>query len=225
MSNTEQFWLDLWEKNQIRWHQETVNPQLVSVMSQRLPNRQQTIFVPLCGKTLDMTWLAGRGHRVIGVELSELAVKRFFEDNAIEYERVDDNSTLCYRSNDITIVVGDFFNLKANLLRDVTFVYDRAALVALDESTRADYASTLRRILPSGFRLLLLTIEYSGSMVGPPFSVSSPEILQLFPEPLEVTTLVETELALPGSRFAALGVTSMIERVSWISATASSSEP
>src|SRR3546814_12861307 len=41
------------------------------------------VFVPLCGKSLDMAWLAARGHRVLGVELSPLAVGQFFDENGL----------------------------------------------------------------------------------------------------------------------------------------------
>lgn len=217
MTDKRQFWLDLWEQNQTRWHQENINPHLDTFLLPMLPTSQQTVFVPLCGKTSDMTWLVENGHRVIGVELSELAVKTYFESNDIPFRRVEKDASLLYQSRDVTIVVGDFFDLGQDLLRDVTFVYDRAALVALDRPTRGQYSSTLQRILPGGFQVLLLTIEYSGALTGPPFSVSAAEIQQLFPAPLKVTTLLETELAVPGSRFSEQGVVSMVERVSWIS--------
>ena len=37
--------------------------------------------MPLCGKTLDMPWLAAQGHQVIGAELVEQAVSEFAEQN------------------------------------------------------------------------------------------------------------------------------------------------
>ena len=33
------------------------------------------VLVPLCGKSLDLVWLAEQGHAVIGVELAEAFVK------------------------------------------------------------------------------------------------------------------------------------------------------
>ena len=44
-----------------------------------------SIFVPLCGKTLDLIWLNEKGHTVMGCELSEVAAKQFFEENKIPY--------------------------------------------------------------------------------------------------------------------------------------------
>ena len=36
--------------------------------------------MPLCGKSLDLLWLAAQGHRVLGVEISPLAVDAFFAE-------------------------------------------------------------------------------------------------------------------------------------------------
>lgn len=42
-----------------------------------------TVFVPLCGKSLDIGYLASLGYRVVGVELSELAVEQLFRSLGI----------------------------------------------------------------------------------------------------------------------------------------------
>ena len=38
------------------------------------------VWVPLCGKSVDVTWLAVSGHRVLGVELSGVAIDQLFHD-------------------------------------------------------------------------------------------------------------------------------------------------
>ena len=74
----EQFWQARWAENQIGFHQRETNPYLERYWSQlQLPAGCQ-VLVPLCGKTLDMLWLAAQGHRVLGVELAERAVEDFF---------------------------------------------------------------------------------------------------------------------------------------------------
>jgi thiopurine S-methyltransferase len=219
MTSKYQFWLDLWEQNQTRWHQEHFNPNLEAFLLPRLPATQQTVLVPLCGKSLDMIWLVEKGHRVIGVELSELAVKAFFEDNGLAWQRIEEKNTLYYQSTDIKILVGDFFAMSPHLLDGIRFVYDRAALIALDQPTRALYARALQSYLREGFQVLLLTIEYTGTKSGPPFSVSSSEVRDLFPAPYQVSMLFETEVADLQDQFADQGITSMVERGYWICST------
>ncbi|KAK3532522.1 hypothetical protein QTP86_018510 [Hemibagrus guttatus] len=52
-----------------------------------LCGRQQVrFFFPLCGKAVDMKWLADMGHVIVGVEISEKAIKQFFEEHSLEYK-------------------------------------------------------------------------------------------------------------------------------------------
>ena len=46
-------------------------------------SRQRGVFVPLCGKSLDLEWLRDRGHAVSGVEISAIAVEAFFMEQGI----------------------------------------------------------------------------------------------------------------------------------------------
>jgi thiopurine S-methyltransferase len=41
------------------------------------------VFLPLCGKTLDIHWLLSNGYPVAGSELGEVAVKQLFSELAI----------------------------------------------------------------------------------------------------------------------------------------------
>ena len=74
------FWLQRWQEGQIGFHRSDVMPLLEKHWpSLQLPAGSR-VLVPLCGKSLDMHWLAAQGHRVLGVELSPLAVTQFFEE-------------------------------------------------------------------------------------------------------------------------------------------------
>jgi thiopurine S-methyltransferase len=217
MQDKHDFWLDLWEQNQTGWHQQEFNQHLESHLLPRLGAGQQTIFVPLCGKSKDMLWMIGQGYRVIGVELSEVAVEAFFRENSIDVERIDTGGRVTFESPEIKIIVGDFFSLTPQLLEEVTYVYDRAALIALDPEMRVDYASKLRQIIPPGAQLLLLSIEYSGTMTGPPFSVPEQEVMQLFGENLAVSKLEEIALPDEDNRFKDRGGHGLVEKIYWIS--------
>ncbi|XP_029591830.1 probable thiopurine S-methyltransferase [Salmo trutta] len=42
-------------------------------------------FFPLCGKAVDMKWLADMGHPVVGVDIAEMGSMQFFEDQTLIY--------------------------------------------------------------------------------------------------------------------------------------------
>jgi hypothetical protein len=42
------------------------------------------VFLPLCGKTLDIQWLLSRGYGVAGSELSKIAVEQLFSELGVE---------------------------------------------------------------------------------------------------------------------------------------------
>ena len=107
-------WHSRWESNKIGWHAEQVNQNLIEYFSKLNLVDGDKIFVPLCGKSVDMLYLLQRGLKVVGVEMSEIAAKQFFNENKLEYSvsKVDD--LMLYEGDGIQIFCGDFFTLKAN---------------------------------------------------------------------------------------------------------------
>ncbi|MEK9887683.1 MAG: thiopurine S-methyltransferase, partial [Gammaproteobacteria bacterium] len=79
-------WLERWRKGTTGWHRSDINPQLIENINQLAEARTQKIFVPLCGASLDMKYLIDQGFHVVGVELSSLAIDRFFIENKIEHK-------------------------------------------------------------------------------------------------------------------------------------------
>jgi thiopurine S-methyltransferase len=149
-----------------------------------------TVLVPLCGKSLDLLWLASRGHHVIGVELSEVGVRSFFSESGIlpsespgEGFKVFDST---WQSGRITIYQGDFFAMSAGLLGSIGAVYDRAALIALPAEMRRSYTTHLRSLVAQcgrpSFKQLQIVLERTpNDTQGPPFSVSGGEVAELYP--------------------------------------------
>lgn len=160
MSNTDNTrWLQLWREHHIAFHQDEVNPLLARFWpALRLPPRNR-VFVPLCGKSLDMIWLAECGHDVIGVELSPVAVRAFFRENHLHPSRRESRYFSVWQAGRITILCGDYFALRPKDLGRIDTVYDRAALTALPATLRADYIAQLRKIIPDTANVLLLTVE------------------------------------------------------------------
>ena len=75
------FWQDRWRTRQVGFHQPAPHPFLERWWpSLGLPSGTR-VYVPLCGKSLDMVWLAVRGYHVVGSELSEIAVAEFFGEH------------------------------------------------------------------------------------------------------------------------------------------------
>lgn len=186
------FWHSRWQEGRIGFHQSDVNTFLKNWWPTLELPAQSTIFVPLCGKSLDMLWLAAQGHRVIGVELSEIAANEFFAEQGVQPDICQQDDFVSYRANNVTILCGDFFDLSATDLDGVAAVFDRAALIALPKDLRQAYAGHLRKILPAGCQMLLVGMEYDESALsGPPFNVSWAEITALFDEHGELKILSE----------------------------------
>ena len=61
------FWHKKWEDNVIGFHKSEANHLLVNHFSLLALPKVGRVFVPLCGKTLDIHWLLENGHRVVGV--------------------------------------------------------------------------------------------------------------------------------------------------------------
>jgi thiopurine S-methyltransferase len=79
-----EFWHKKWASNQIGFHLPQVNPYLQRFWPDLNLSSHARVLVPLCGKSLDLLWLAGRGHRVLGIELSEKAVEGFFSEQQLQ---------------------------------------------------------------------------------------------------------------------------------------------
>ena len=134
------------------------------------------IFLPLCGKTRDAAWLLACGYRVVGAELSELAIKELLKELGLEPEISKIGQLVRYRAEDIEILAGDIFAVSAEYLGPISAIYDRAALVALPACIRKHYTSHLMNITDSAPQLLI-TYEYDQLLMdGPPFSVNEDEV-------------------------------------------------
>ena len=151
-------WLKLWRDRQTDFHSEKVNKHLMAFWPRLNLVRGSRIFVPLCGKTLDMAWLAMQGHEVVGVELSPVAVKAFFRENKLKPTKRRIGKYTLWKHGRISILCGDYFSLKEADIGRIDTVYDRAALTALPEDIRVRYAAHMQQIVPKA-NIFLLTVE------------------------------------------------------------------
>ena len=175
------FWHQRWADNQIGFHQSAPTPLLLKHWSSLDVPADGKVFVPLCGKSLDLAWLAAQGHRVLGVELSKLAIEQFFAENCLDPEVRESASGTHFVAGDIDIICGDVFALDSAILADCAAVFDRAALIALPPELRVRYAHELYAKLPPGCLGLLITLEYAqDERDGPPFAVPEAEVHALY---------------------------------------------
>jgi len=174
------FWHQRWERGEIGFHEGRANHFLVKHFEKLNLDKGARIFLPLCGKTIDISWLLSRGYRVVGVELSALAINELFNELGVQPEIVNTGSLDHYSAENIDIFVGDIFKLTSQILGSVNAIYDRAALVALPVDTRPEYTAHLVRLTDTAPQLLI-SFEYDQTvMPGPPFSVIGDEIQQLY---------------------------------------------
>ncbi|WP_115584771.1 thiopurine S-methyltransferase [Xanthomonas arboricola] len=204
------FWLQRWQDGQTGFHQDEVMPLLQKHWpALQLPHAAR-VLVPLCGKTLDLHWLAAQGHRVLGVELSPLAVTQFFDEANLHPQRHTSSAGEHFVAGPIEIICGDAFALDASVLADCTAVYDRAALVALPADLRWRYLETTYARLPAACRGLLITLDYpQAEKAGPPFAVDAAEVQTLFQAQWQGQQLEQRDILDQESRFRADGVTAL----------------
>jgi len=185
-----EFWHTRWESEQLGFHQTEANALLREHWPRLDLAPEAGVFVPLCGKSLDMHWLRERGHPVLGVELSPIAIQNFFAEAGLECERRRRGPFEVSSSAGLELFCGDFFDLTKADLDGVRAFYDRACLIALPPAMRERYAAHLKAILPREVTGLLVTVEYDqASMDGPPHSVTPAEVEQLFGDEFEIETL------------------------------------
>jgi len=214
-----QHWLERWENQQIGFHQDRINTHLESFWPQKGIPAGCRVFVPLCGKSLDMLWLRAQGHEVLGVELSRKAVADFFSENSLSATIEKNGRFEHWCCEGLTLLVGNFFDLQAADLAGCSALYDRASLIALPPSMRIDYARHMTAITPAHTVTLLISMEYPQTqMQGPPFSVEEEEVHTLYDASHQVQLLHTMDVLAENPRFRERGLTRLNEKVYRLSA-------
>ncbi|MDF3125627.1 MULTISPECIES: thiopurine S-methyltransferase [Rheinheimera] len=211
-----EFWHNCWQQQRIGFHQHEIHPLLPVVLSQLNWHQSKAVFAPLCGKSLDLWWLARYG-KVIGAELSELACQQFFHEQQQEFSISLQNEFQHFSHPAVDIWQGDFFALEPQQLGHIGLIYDRAALIALPAQMRIDYVQQIKRLCTAPVSLLLLSLEYpQAEMSGPPFSVTEQEVRSLFDFAESIQLLAVRNLT--GRPFAQrqFNVSQLLEKAFWI---------
>ncbi|HEY3299578.1 MAG TPA: thiopurine S-methyltransferase [Methylophilaceae bacterium] len=192
------FWHQKWQKNEIGFHLPAANPLLVKHFSALQLEQGARVFLPLCGKSLDIAWLLTQGYKIAGAELSEIAIEDLFNSLNLTPTIVQLGvlgEIKHYSAPNIDIFVGDIFKLTPTMLGSVDAVYDRAALVALPLAMRKMYSAQIMAITQYAPQLLVC-FEYDQSqMDGPPFCVNADEVHMHYQQQYSIKLLESVELA------------------------------
>ena len=193
------FWHQCWQEQLIGFHLDKINPFLSKYWHRLEISEPGRVFVPLCGKSHDLLFFHQQGHKVLGNELSSLAVQDFYTEQQLNASKTiilskknssGETGLIHWNSPEIDILCGDFFALKKDYLSDISVVYDRGALVALPSEMREKYVKKMLEILPEKVKILLLTLDYDeNEKQGPPFSVTEEEVYRLYCENFTIELL------------------------------------
>jgi len=209
-----EYWLKRWREGRTGWHRSEVMPLLVQHWSALNVPRGSRVLVPLCGKSLDMLWLAQQGMRVLGVDVSPVAIESFLAENQLHARTRGEADGTHYEitnaSGEIEIINGDAFALDPNEVAQCNVFYDRAALIAMPAPMRRRLVDELYVQLPAGSAGLLITLAYPGNeMQGPPFSVDDAEVHDLFDKRWQVDRLEYRDILASQPSFSNQGVSAL----------------
>lgn len=206
------FWHNRWRDNAIPFHKAETNPSLEKHFHNLGLDGAGDVFVPLCGKSVDMCWLREQGCTVTGVELSDIAVRDFFAEQGMAAESRREGAFEILEADGIRLLCGDFFALEPVHTANASAVYDRAALIALPPDLRSRYVEHLHAIVPARAPMLLLTFEYPPHETeGPPFSVDVEAVRALYAGKRQVTLLESADRLADEARLAERGITRLQE--------------
>lgn len=186
-------WRARWKEGRTAFHEGKPNGLLAA--HPEVLGTKKRVFVPLCGKTEDMVFLAQQGHTVVGVELVEDAVRAFFEEHGLNPTVTKEGALVRYEHGPYVLFAGDLFATTRESLGGVNALYDRASIVALPLEMRIRHAAHLLKVLEPGSPGLVIAFEYDQTKrQGPPWSVSETELRGHFGETLALVDSRPTEL-------------------------------
>ena len=162
-------WNERWKVGFCPWHEGQVNDLLQKhIQDLTKGERNLQIFLPLCGKSVDLLWLADNGHNVVGVECSRGAIESFFEENNLEYTteaiNLAPNGAYIHKAKDKEIIIFecDIFSFSSDVAgRKFDAIWGRSALTALgSEEMRTKYVEVMSGLLVPSGRWMIETFDY-----------------------------------------------------------------
>ncbi|XP_037548775.1 probable thiopurine S-methyltransferase [Nematolebias whitei] len=211
-------WENRWQENRIGFHQPALHTMLKTHLDKVLSGRTGVrFFFPLCGKAVDMKWLADLGHTVVGVEISEKAVRQFFEENNMTFTEelvpsIPGAKLFKNLEKNISLYQCDLFSFSSSVGGQFGAIWDRGSLVAINPKDRERYAALIMSLMASDCRYLLDTLLYNPEFYkGPPFFVPDEQVQDLFGSSCDLELLQSTDALTDRTR--TWGLASLTENV------------
>lgn len=189
-------WEYRWGKNQTQFHMNKVHPMLQKYLDKLTKGKKNLrIFLPLCGKSKDLEWLASQGYEVIGCDCADKGCKEFFEENEIPYETspikgID--GTIYRATNDkkITLYKCDYFALNEKITGKFDCIWDRGSFVAISVKDRDKYSKITTAMMKENSTYLLdCFLVDNDRFGGPPFNCTEKNVTSAFGSKWEVEKL------------------------------------
>lgn len=193
-------WQDRWVTRNIGFHQEQGHRLLKKHLDTFLKGQSGLrVFFPLCGKAVEMKWFADRGHTVVGVEISEMAIREFFTEQNLSYTEkplteIAGAKVFKSSSGNISVYCCSLFDLPRVNIGKFDRIWDRGSLVAINPGDHDRYADVILSLLNKGFHYLVAILSYDPTKhAGPPFYVPDAELKRLFGTKCSIQFLEEAD--------------------------------
>ncbi|XP_037498621.1 thiopurine S-methyltransferase [Rhipicephalus sanguineus] len=194
-----EFWFNRWKTGDTPWQTQGIHRLLEQHQDLVLAGKQNArVFIPLCGKAHELLWFYSHAHNVIGVEYIEKSASEFFAESGLPFEETTCHVLKCkvFRTLDhrLQIFVCSIFEFNRDCAGTMDIVWDRGALVAVNDDERPRYASVIKSLLSPGFSYALCTVVYNDpSFKGFPRSVPDDEVVKLFGDFMQLTKVTQSE--------------------------------
>uniref|UniRef100_A0A3Q1FXA9 thiopurine S-methyltransferase n=1 Tax=Acanthochromis polyacanthus TaxID=80966 RepID=A0A3Q1FXA9_9TELE len=166
-------WEEYWQKDNIGFHIDHSNLKCVC----------HPIMLLLLSVAVR---LADRGHSVVGVEISEKAVRQFFEENNMTYSEeaaagVPGAKVFKSSEKSISLYQCDLYDFSSSVEGQFGAIWDRGSLVAVNPQDREKYAALMVSLMAKDCRYLVDNLLYNPTLYkGPPFFVPDEQLHSLF---------------------------------------------
>lgn len=161
-------WRKSWQDGDSTFfHSDNLSPIFLKMKEEIINGKDHAkVFVPFCGKVLEMKWLAENGHVVVGVEVSEDGIKQFFEENKLPYitKEIQTVSGTLYECTDKTMCLKlyccSFYDFKPEVENNFDAVWDSAAFQASNKADRKQYVSIIHSVLKTNGKVFMAVDEF-----------------------------------------------------------------
>ena len=219
-------WDKLYTESKDQWTKKAADCELIKFYDVLTNGKEDlSVLLPLCGKTEVLLYFAEKGHRVVGIEWSEVAVKMFFQENNLSYScqtrNISGTDIPVFTANDkdITIYCANIFSFENENLGGFDCICDHGSIGSIDE--KAKYANIMSAFTKPGGRMLLSIFDFDYSEHPGPFAVTQEDVISLYGKSFEIPKVLQEldasataeifEITSPNSIFPVL----TFSRMSW----------